>query len=296
MDKTIFSKVKRIQIKTSKMITEMFSGDYRSVFKGRGMEFEEVREYIPGDEIRTIDWNVTARMGKPFVKLFKEERELTVFFVVDVSSSMDFGSSDRSKKELVAELCAVLAFTAIKNNDKVGLLLFSDHVEKYIRPEKGKKHVLRVIRELLAAGTDAKKTRRKTDLTGALEYFYQTQTKKAVCFVVSDFFTTGYDSMLNILTKKHDLIVVQVADRLEKEFPSSGIVSFEDLENKRQVLVDFSNPATLMEFREKMKQRREGILKRFHSKGIDCLTLETGEDYLKTLNFFFKEREKRLRR
>ena len=290
IDPSLFSRVRKIQIKTSRMVTEIFSGEYRSVFKGRGMEFEEVREYQPGDEIRTIDWNVTARMGRPFVKVFTEERELTVFFIVDVSSSMDFGSRQRTKRDLATELCAVLAFTAIQNKDKVGVIFFSDHIEKYIPPGKGNRHVLRVIRELLTIGRERKTQSRSTQMQEALDYFNKVQRKKSVCFLISDFFCMDYEKVLGISTRKHDLVAVKVEDPLEKSLPKSGICVMEDLENQKQIWVDFSHPESLEKFKTGAEALEREWLQMMRKKGIDVLTVRTGEDYLKTLTRFFKKR------
>ena len=296
IDKSIFSKVRKIQIKTSRVVTEVFSGEYRSVFKGRGMEFAEVREYQPGDEVRSIDWNVTARMNRPFVKEFTEERELTVFFVVDVSSSMGFGSRERTKKELVAELCAVLAFAAIENKDKVGVILFSDRIEKYIPPAKGKRHVLRVIRELLSAGSEKKEETVKTDLGLALEYLGKVQRKRAVCFILSDFFSAGYEKTLNVATRKHDLVALRIEDRLEDEIPKTGLLTLEDLETGEQILADFSDKTVVARFKELTTQRNLRLAQSLKSKRIDLLTIRTGEDYVKAITRFFREREKRIKK
>jgi uncharacterized protein (DUF58 family) len=296
IDPEIFKKVRRIQFKTTRMVTEMFSGDYRSVFKGRGMEFESVREYQVGDDIRSIDWNVTARMNRPFVKEFREERELTVFFIVDISSSMDLASHAQSKREKVAEICAVLAFTAIQNNDKVGLLLFSDGVEKVIPPAKGKQHVLRVIRELLATGTGKLKGKRGTRLTEALDTFGRIQRKRTVCFVLSDFLTFENLKSLRVLKKKHDLVVMHISDPLEKEFPTSGLVSLEDLETGTVHTVDFSSPRLSEDYRENMEERLGALFQEFKRGQISHLSLSTEEDYLHKLTAFFKEREKKIYR
>jgi uncharacterized protein (DUF58 family) len=246
--------------------------------------------------VRSIDWNVTARMNRPFVKLFTEERELTIFFLVDVSSSMGFGSAGKSKRELMAEICAVLAFAAIRNKDKVGVVLFSDTIEKYIPPAKGKRHVLRVIRELLAAGGEKKKARGGTDLNGALEYFYRVQRKRAVCFLVSDFFSAGYERTLGIAARKHDLVALRIEDRLEKAFPSAGLVLLEDLESGEQFLADFSRESTRRAFAGEAERRRAGLERSLRRRGIDYLSVRTGEDYLKALTRFFRERERRIRR
>ena len=295
MDKALFSKIRKIQIKTSKMVTEIFAGEYRSVFKGRGMEFEEVREYQPGDEVRSIDWNVTAKMNRPFVKQFREERELTVMFVVDVSRSMRFGTRAQQKRELVAELCAVLAFAAIKNNDKVGLILFSDRIEKFIPPAKGKRHVLRVIRELLTSGSSGFAQGRGTDLSLALEYLGKVQRKKTVCFLVSDFHGEFPERVASISSKRHDMILLRMEDRLEKEIPKSGFVGFSDLETGARHVVDFGNENVARIFRARARERREAFAKLCRLKDMEMLSLETGEDYLKRLTRFFKERERKLR-
>lgn len=296
IDKTVFSKVRKVQIKTSKMVTEIFSGEYRSVFKGRGMEFEEVREYQPGDEIRSIDWNVTARMNKPFIKVFSEERELTVIFLVDISSSMLLGTKVQNKRELVAELCAVLAFTAIHNKDKVGVILFSDKIEKYIPPAKGKKHVLRVIRELIAFGKEKAETNKKTDINMALEYLNKVIRKKSVCFLVSDFFSLGYEKLIAITSKKHDLIAVHIMDKIEKEFNEKAFVVFKDLETSSELIADFTSNERGLNYRKIIENRENTIKKQFNSNGIDYFTLQTDDDYLKKLTAFFKTREKRIKR
>lgn len=296
IEKNIFSKVRKIHIKTSKMVTEVFSGEYRSVFKGKGMEFQEVREYQPGDDIRSIDWNVTAKMNRPFIKEFTEERELNIFFIVDVSSSMKFGSRTKSKQELVSELCAVLSFTAVQNNDKVGMLLFSDHVEKYIPLRKGKRHVLRVIREMLVMHNPLNIKRKKTDLSSALNFFNKMHLRKSVCFIVSDFFDVDLDKTLKMTSRKHDVIAIKIEDPLESEFPVSGLIGFCDLENGQDILVDLSSSLSVKMFKEKSESLRQKTLKQFQLMGIDCITLKTNEDYLKKINGFFKKREKRWKR
>jgi uncharacterized protein (DUF58 family) len=290
MDPKLFSKIRKIQIKTSKMVTDIFAGDYRSVFKGRGMEFEDVREYQPGDEVRSIDWNVTAKMNRPFVKQFREERELTVLFVVDVSPSMGFGTRAQQKRELVAELCAVLAFAAIKSNDKVGLILFSDRIEKLIPPAKGKQHVLRVIRELLTTGGSVRMEGKGTDFSLALEYLGKVQRKKAVCFLVSDFHGTFPERLGRISAKRHDMILLHIVDRLEKEIPRSALMSFSDLETGREQMVDFGDEKVRRIFREQAEERREAFTKLCRSIGLESITLETGEEYLNPLTRFFRLR------
>jgi uncharacterized protein (DUF58 family) len=288
--KEIIKKIRRIQIVTTRAVQDVFAGEYQSVFKGRGMEFEEVREYQVGDDVRTIDWNVTARMGNPYVKLFKEERELTVMIIADVSASGAFGTVRRLKAELVAELCAVLAFAAINNNDKIGLILFTDRIEKYVPPKKGITHVLRIIRELLYYKPEGK----KTDIATALEFLSRVTTRQTVSFLVSDFMATGYDRALRIAAKRHDLIAVSVSDPRERNLPSVGLVEFEDPESGEAILVDTGS-----------RQLREGfarIVKRhvaeresfFRANGVDCIRVNTAEPYIKPLMQFFKAREKRM--
>ncbi|HBD97773.1 MAG TPA: DUF58 domain-containing protein, partial [Gemmatimonadetes bacterium] len=222
----ILKKVRRIEISTRGLVNEVLSGEYHSVFKGRGMNFAEVREYQYGDDIRSIDWNVTARTGSPFVKVFEEERELTVMLVVDVSASGDFGTQERLKGEVAVEICALLAFSAIKNNDKVGLIIFSDHVEKFVPPSKGKRHVLRVLRELLYHRPEG----RGTDITAALDYLNHVQRKRAVTFLVSDFRDAGFEKSLAVAGRRHDMIAVRVGDLREREIPSVGLLELEDPE------------------------------------------------------------------
>ena len=237
LTKELLKQVKQIEIRTRGLVNEVFSGEYHSVFKGRGMEFSEVREYQIGDDIRSIDWNVSARFGHPFVKIFEEERELTVMLIVDMSGSLVFGSIDKTKQQIAAELSAILAFSALKNNDKVGLILFTDRIEKFISPKKGKTHVLRIIREVLSFEPQGN----KTDLRGALEYFNHTIKKKAIAFVISDFFDTGYDKILRIVGKKHDLIGVVLSDAREKEISNLGLIKFRDAETGQTRYVDTNN-------------------------------------------------------
>ncbi|HHS12510.1 MAG TPA: DUF58 domain-containing protein, partial [bacterium] len=233
----ILKKVHRLEITTRGLVNDVFSGEYHSVFKGRGMEFSEVREYQVGDDIRTIDWNVTARYGKPFVKVFEEERELTVILMVDASSSGEFGSFDRMKGEIGVEICALLAFSAIKNNDKVGLIIFTDQVEKYIPPRKGKSHVLRVLRELLYF----KPEDRMTDVGGALEFLNRVARRRSVVFLVSDFLSKDFERPLRIANKKHDLVAVHLVDPRETELPDVGYLELEDAETGERILVDTSD-------------------------------------------------------
>jgi uncharacterized protein (DUF58 family) len=230
----ILKKIRRIEIRTRRLVADVFSGEYHSVFKGRGIEFSEVREYLPGDDIRSIDWNVTARMGHPYVKKFEEEREMSIMFVVDASGSGAFGSANRFKAELAAELCAVLAFSATRNNDRVGLVMFSDRIEKVVPPRKGRRHVLRVVRELLYSEPEGT----GTDIPMALDYLANIVRRHAVVFLVSDFQTTGYDRALAVANRRYDLIAIDVSDPRERELPRVGLVELEDAETGERVVVD----------------------------------------------------------
>ncbi|MCP4654786.1 MAG: DUF58 domain-containing protein, partial [bacterium] len=241
----LFQKIKTIQIRTQRVVNDVFAGEYESAFKGRGMEFEEVREYGPGDDIRHIDWNVTARMGSPYVKVHREERELTVMLVVDVSSSGAFGTAAKLKNEVAAELAALLAYTAIKSNDRVGLIIFSDRIERYIPPKKGSSHVWRVIREILTF----RPRRRSTDLEGALDYLSKVVRRRAVVFVISDFLDEGFSERLRIAGKRHDVTAISVCDRREIELPPIGILELEDAETGETVLIDTYDRNTTKGFR-----------------------------------------------
>jgi uncharacterized protein (DUF58 family) len=259
------------------------------VFKGRGMNFEEVREYTPGDEIRSIDWNVTARMNTPFVKKFTEERELTVMLVVDVSASGNFGSIASSKRELAAEVASILAFSAIQNNDKVGLLLFTDEVELFIHPKKGRMHTLRLIREMLYF----KPRHRGTNLTAALEYLNKVVTRRAVVFLISDFMDEGYSRPLAVAARRHDLIAIPVVDPGEEDLPDVGIVTLEDPETGEQIDINTSNRALRGAYLALEDRRKKAIEQEFRKTGIDMIPLRTNEDYLHVLRAFFDRREQR---
>jgi uncharacterized protein (DUF58 family) len=267
-------------------VNDILAGEYHSAFKGRGIEFEEVREYVPGDDVRAIDWNVTARMNAPYVKSYIEERELTVFLLVDVSSSGDFGTGDRTKIETAAEVCALLAFTAIKNNDKVGLILFSDDIDLYIPAKKGRRHVMRVIRELIFH----KPQRSGTDIQKALDFFLKVQKKRSIAFAVSDFFDTGFDSTLTIASRKHDLIALRMSDPREVRMPDLGIVEFSDIETGETVMVDTGRKA-VREFFEKQgigtALDLESTLK---TSGVDTAEIRTDRSYVEPLQRLFKRR------
>ena len=289
--KEILKKVKRIEITTRGMVNDVFSGEYHSVFKGRGMEFSEVREYQIGDDIRTIDWNVTARMGHPYVKVFEEERELTVMLLVDVSSSGNFGTFERMKGEIAIEICALLAFSAIKNNDKVGLIIFTDTIEKFIPPKKGKSHVLRVLRELLyhkPQGT-------QTNISNALEYLNRVTRRKSVVFLVSDFINTGYEKALQIANKRHDTVAITVTDPRELDFPDVGFIELEDAETGEVVLVDTSYSEVRNVYQSQSLQDVQRRDKLFQSINVDHINIRTDQSYIEPLIRFFRMRAKRFR-
>jgi uncharacterized protein (DUF58 family) len=287
----ILKKVRRIEISTRGLVNEVLSGEYHSVFKGRGMNFAEVREYQYGDDIRSIDWNVTARTGAPFVKVFEEERELTVMLVVDVSASGDFGTRERMKGEVAVEICALLAFSAIKNNDKVGLIIFSDQVEKFVPPRKGKRHVLRVLRELLYHRPEG----RGTNIRAALDYLNHVQRKKAVTFLVSDFRDSGFEKALAVAGRRHDLIAVRVGDLRERELPSLGLLELEDPETGERVVVNTSDARFRAAFTERSLASRGELDRTLRRGKVDVIDIETGEPYVQPLMRFFKDRMRRRR-
>jgi uncharacterized protein (DUF58 family) len=288
----ILKKIRKLELRTRRFVETAFAGQYHSVFKGRGMNFDEFRQYHFGDEIRSIDWNVTARMGEPFVRKYVEERELTVMLLIDVSASGTFGSVSASKRELAAEVASLLAFCAIRNSDKVGLILFTDLVELYIPPKKGRTHILRLIREILfyePAG-------RKTDLAKALDFLNRVTIRRAVVFVISDFHTANYEKALTICSRRHDLIAVVIEDPGEQSLPPIGPVRVEDPETGAIFEIDFSNPRVRSEFKRRAQEERterETLLRR---KSIDSIALRTDQDYFPALRSFFLRRESRLRR
>ena len=285
----ILKRVRRIEITTRGLVDQVFSGEYHSVFKGRGINFAEVREYDYGDDIRTIDWNVTARTGTPHVKIFEEERELTVMLLVDVSASGDFGTRERMKGDLAVEVCSLLAFSAIKNNDKVGLIIFSDRVEKFVPPRKGRRHVLRVLREMLYHEPRG----RTTDLGAALEYLSRIIRRRAVVFVVSDFASRPFERALAVAGRRHDLIALRVRDRRESELPPLGLMELEDAETGERLVVDTSNRA----FRAALAAGAEADVARqdrtFRRSKVDVVDLSPGRPYLRPLMRFFEERGRR---
>src|ERR1700730_5925405 len=286
----VLKKIRALEIKTKGLVQTVFAGDYHSVFKGRGMNFEDVREYQPGDEIRAIDWNVTARLGTAFVKKFTEERELTVVLVVDVSASGNFGSVSQSKRELAAEVACLLAFSAIRNNDKVGLLLFSDRLELFIPPKKGRSHTLRIIREILffePAG-------RGTAPALALDYLNKVVTRRAVVFFVSDFQTSDFSRELSVSGRRHDFIAVHVQDQREEILPNVGIITLEDAETGEQIEINTADRTTRARFSALAETRRAELNRTLRRSNIDAISLRTGENYLPALRSFFKQRERRL--
>ncbi len=284
--KEILKKVRKIEIRSKGMVNSAFGGEYQSVFKGQGMEFSEVRAYNYGDDVRQIDWNVTARTGDPFIKKFEEEREQTLMLCVDISASGLFGSHSQSKRDLTIEVCAVLAFSAIKNSDKVGLVLFSDKIEKVIPPKKGRLHVLRLIRELLT--TEAEGT--GTDIGGALSYVNRLLDRRAIVVMASDFQDEAYDKQLKITNRKHDLVNIVIHDELEEQLPDLGLIPLQDAETGREVLVDSSNKKVRNEFQLKVKKRREELKNKFLRMKIDAVELRTNESYVRPLMTFFKRR------
>jgi len=292
LSREVLEKVRRIEIQTRRMVTDALAGEYHSIFKGRGMEFSEVREYQVGDDIRTIDWNVTSRTGALHVKKFTEERELTVLLLLDASGSADFGTRSRFKRELAAEMGALLAFSAIRNNDRVGALVFTDDVEMYVPPRKGRSHVLRVIRDLLYFEPRG----RGTNLARACEYLNRITRKRAVVFVLSDFFDTGFEKPLRVAAKKHDLISIFLSDPAERDLPGMGLLELEDAESGRRLLVDTSDRKAMEVYRRSSLERGRTTREGFAAMGIDVIDVETGTPYDRPLLRFFQMRSRRLRR
>ena len=290
--KEVLRKVRQIEIRTSRMVTSVFGGEYHSVFKGQGMEFQEVREYAAGDDVRSIDWNVSARTGDLFVKKFTEERELTVLLLVDVSASQRFGGTARFKSDLAAEIAAVLAFAAIRNNDRVGLVLFTDAVELYVPPRKGTSHVLRVIREVLSFPPRSRGTR----LAAALEFLDRVAHRRAVAFLISDFVDEGFERALRVSARQHDLVSVVTGDRREREWPAAGLVDWTAAETGERRLVDTSSPAVRRALGEAWALRRSRLLETLKGCRSDAVEVFAGEPYERQLIRFFQMRERRLRR
>lgn len=285
----LVKKIRTIQIFTKRAVDASFAGQYESVFKGRGMQFDEVREYMPGDDIRDIDWNVTARTGRAYIKRFVEEREMTMLFVVDLSASGEFGTVDKMKNELAAEFCAVLAFAAAKNNDKVGLLIFTDRVELYIPPKKGSRHVLRLIRELLAF----KMPQRQTDIPMALDYVAKVTRKRATVFVVSDFLGGDFKQSLNLLSRRHDVVAVPVRDRVEIGMPNVGLIEFQDAETGEMILIDTASGRYRRAYGQESGERFDSLKNMMRSVGVDCIPITTDKPYIQDLVNFFHMRHRR---
>ena len=291
ISKELAKKVRYIQIMTNKAVNDVLAGEYHSVFKGQGMEFDEVREYQPGDEIRTIDWNVTARTGHPYVKRFREERELTLLFLVDLSASGRFGSVKNMKNEVATELCALLAFSAIKNNDKVGLVVFTEEVELFIPPAKGTTHVLRLISQLLSFEPKKK----GTSLRAGLDYAARILNRRSIVFLISDFFDRDYDRTLRILSRRHDLIALSVNDPREYELPNVGLLDLEDAETGATITIDTGSAAVRSQYAKAGRARSEGLRDSLRSMDIDLIEVGTSHDYLLDLIRFFKRRERQKR-
>lgn len=288
INEDILKKVRKIQIKTNRLADNLLAGMYASAFKGTGIEFSEVRQYLPGDEIRSIDWNVTARMGQPFVKKFEEEREQTIMLLVDASSSFRFGTVNRMKNELTAEICALLAFSAIENNDKVGLIIFSDRIEKHIPPRSGSRHVLRVIRELLYF----EPSHQGTNLGGVLEYINKITHRNTICFLISDFIDEGYDRAFQIASKRHDLIPVTITDPREEALPPIGLITLRDAETGEEMLIDTSDPRVRAEYSRRYTESADLRKRVFASAGVNPIEVMTDRDYLDGLIKFFKARKR----
>lgn len=289
--KEILKDIRRIQITTSRMVTDVFAGHYHSVFKGKGMEFDEVREYQPGDDIRSIDWNVTARTGQPFIKKFVEERELTIMLLLDMSGSSYFGTVNKLKEQLAAELCSLLAMSAIKNNDRVGLIAFTDRIEIFVPPRKGLSHVLRIIRDALYFDPEGK----GTDIAGALEYLSKVTTRSTVTFVISDFHAEDYSRPLSIANRRHDIVALSITDPREIDLPDAGIISLEDAETGKGFLIDTSSPSVRKKYHInalRMMDEREEL---FRSTKVDHIDIRTDVPYTRELYRFFRMRERRMR-
>ena len=286
MDESIIKKVRKIEIKARGLSQQMFSGEYHSAFKGRGMAFSEVREYQYGDDVRNIDWNVTARLAHPYVKIFEEERELTVMLLVDVSGSGRFGTQSQFKEELAAEVAATLAFSAIANNDKVGVMLFSDRIEKFIPPKKGRQHILRIIRELITFRPESN----GTDIAQALGYFNNIVKRRCTAFLLSDFFDRGYDDALKIAAGKHDIVALRLVDRREEHLEDLGLVKFYDPESTETLWVDTGSASVRRVVDARAKQQAEQTERTMHRYGIDMATLYTGEDFVKPLRTLLSRR------
>ena len=285
-EKDLFKRVRKIEIKARGLSQQMFSGEYHSAFRGRGMAFSEVREYQYGDDVRNIDWNVTARLNHPYVKIFEEERELTVMLLIDVSGSNDFGTHTSLKKDMIAELAAVLAFSAIQNNDKVGVIFFSNRIEKFIPPKKGSTHILRIIRELITFEPE----NTYTDIAQALKYFTNVTKKRSTTFIISDFYDRNFDEPLKIAAKKHDIVALRIADRNEQTLPQMGLVNFFDQESQKRICIDTSDESVRNAFAKAYAEHEAQLQNIFTKYGIDNTLILTDDDYVKPLMKLFKMR------
>ncbi|MAW31690.1 MAG: DUF58 domain-containing protein [Flavobacteriales bacterium] len=282
----LLNKVRQIEIKTKGLSNHIFAGEYHTAFKGTGMAFSEVREYVNGDDLRTIDWNVTARYNSPFVKVFEEEREMTVILLIDVSASTNFGTNFQFKRDLCTEIAAIFAFSAIKNNDKVGVILFSNEVEKYIPPQKGKKHILRLIQEII----NFQPKNKKTNIESALEYLNMVIKKRSISFIISDFISANYQKSIKIIKKRHDIIGIKLNDKSEKYLPNIGIIPLQNSETGEKYFLDSSNKKVREKFLNEKIFNDQKIKIFFQQNGIDLIELNTGEEYIKPLMNFFKKR------
>ena len=283
----ILQKVRKVEIKTRRLSANIFAGQYHSAFKGRGMAFSEVREYQFGDDVRDIDWNVTARFNRPYVKVFEEERELTVMLLIDVSGSLDFGTEVQTKCDMVAEIAATLAFSAIQNNDKIGVIFFSDKIEKYIPPKKGRKHILYIIREML----DFKPESRKTDIKQALEFLTSVSERRCTAFILSDFYVRqDFEQTLIIGNRKHDIVAIQVYDRRAKELPDVGLMKVVDSETGFEQYIDTGSKKLRMAYSRYWNNRQQSLRETFSKSNVDHISISTGEDYVKSLMILFKKR------
>jgi len=292
LSKEIIAQIRRIQLKAGHLVTDALAGEYSSAFKGLGIELEKVREYLEGDDVRAIDWNVTARMNSPFVKIYKEERELTVMLMVDVSASLRFGTTGRFKSEIAAELAAILAFLATKNNDKVGLILFSDHVEQYIPPEKGRAHIWRLIRSILTHNSTSSAG---TSLKNACDFLGRIAKRKTMCFLLSDFYCDDFEKNLSQLSRRHDLICVGIHDRKEKIFNNCGLISLCDAESQEEIVLDTGSSSFRAFFEEERKKEIENLLKNLRKNKVDYFEISTEESPIKPLVHYIRKRERSLR-
>lgn len=282
----LLKKVRRIEIKTRGLSSNIFAGEYHSAFKGRGMTFSEVREYQFGDDVRNIDWNVTARFNHPFIKIFEEERELTVMLLIDVSGSRDFGTQSKMKKNVITEMAAVLAFSAIQNNDKIGVIFFSDQIEKFIPPQKGRKHILHIIREMINFQPES----HRTDITAALKYHTNVMKKRCTTFLISDFIDKGFDDALMIASRKHDLVALQIYDRREAELPPVGFMKLKDAESGKDMWIDANDRRTRTKYNANWRESQQALTDMFRKSGVDNVSVRTDEDYVKALISLFKQR------